>query len=77
MLSRRFEKECRAIRIQATALMTMAEKATLEGLAAEHKVSLSVILRASVHGFKGNPESQQAWIESANQEFRREFGDTK
>ncbi len=64
------------MRIQATALMTLAEKAMLEELATEHRTSQTIILRAGLHQFKGNPEHRQVWIDSANQAFRQEIGDT-
>ncbi len=55
------------MRFQATALMTGEEKKLLEDLAAEHKTTQSVILRAGLLDLSGNPHSQQAWIESAKQ----------
>lgn len=62
------------MRIQATALMVMCEKQRLEELAETHKETQSVILRASFHQFKENPESQKAWIAVANQVSKEATG---
>lgn len=47
----------------------------LEELATEHGTSQTIILRAGLHHFKGNPEHRQVWIDSANQAFKQEIGD--
>ena len=52
--------------------MTLPEKQMLEQLAAGHKETQSVILRASLHNFASlPPDEQDVWIEFAKQETKR------
>lgn len=50
------------MRIQATALLSVPEKAVLDELAETHKTTLSTVLRAALLAFSGAPDDQAVWI---------------
>ncbi len=64
-----------AMRNNITALCTGDEKQMAVDLKAVHDSTLSIVVRAGLHKFASMPfDEQQAWIEMANQNFKREIG---
>jgi hypothetical protein len=57
------------MRIQATALLSMDEKAILESQAEDHETTLSTILRAAHMAFTSLPRLEQVvWIKMVEKE---------